>query len=61
LSPELLERFEKFVSLDISEELKEIDWNAVLRDLLGKPVRTVNSKPKVKARFFNGRRSLKTR
>jgi hypothetical protein len=49
LSPKVLEAFEKAVFLDITEELEEVDGNAVLHDLLAKPIGMVNSKPKFKA------------
>ena len=60
LSPEMFKGFEEIVLLDISKSMEEIDWNAVLRDLLRKPVRVVNEKPKVKTGFLHARRSAKS-
>ena len=49
LLPEVLVAFKKILPLEMPEQVEEIDWNAVLHDLVREPVGAMNTEVKVKA------------
>ena len=47
------------MSVDMAEALKQINWNAVLSDLLGKPIGVVDFEPKKKTSLLHTKRRTK--
>jgi hypothetical protein len=59
-SPEDLKVLQEVMPVDMAEALEEVDWNAVLRDPLGKPRGVVDFEPKKKAALLHTKGRAKT-
>lgn len=59
-SPEDLEVLKEVMPVDMAEALKQINWNAMLGDLFGKPIGVVDFEPKKKASLLHTKRRTKT-